>query len=155
MMDQLQFDFDKAPKAPITETAFDRMMGSLCGRTREDLDLFQRCLCGSHGEDLEVIADQALILACTVIRKNMDYGSSVFQTPVLAPDMDVDAGIRVRMSDKIQRMVNLMDGEGAVDESLMDTMGDLAGYAMLWMVAQKMGYGESPKNQGKNASVAK
>jgi len=144
MMEQLQFDFEQTEnmKAKM-EDATQRVIQRTGHGTGENLDLFHQALMGSLEESgwAEVIADEALTLACMVIRKNMDYGSSVFQSPILAPDMDVDTGIRVRMSDKIQRIENLMDGKRMVDESMTDTMRDLAGYAILWLVNDAMRHG--------------
>lgn len=46
--------------------------------------------------------------------------------------IDPKKGIIVRMSDKMMRIANLLDREAAVkDESVLDTLSDLANYAMI------------------------
>lgn len=72
----------------------------------------------------------------TLIAKNRDYGDSAFQPPVLAPDLPADSAVRVRMSDKIARIIQLSssqreDGPAVKNESLIDSYLDLAGYAIL------------------------
>lgn len=72
-------------------------------------------------------------LVATLIRKNTDYGSSVFDSPLLCPNMPAKSSILVRMSDKIKRLVQLQSNEAMVKESYEDTMRDLAGYAILYL----------------------
>lgn len=98
-------------------------------------------------ETLEKAADPTLVtnpifaegvhLTATLLRKNADYGSSVYKQPVLAPGVDVATAIRVRMSDKIERLRNLLasplQANRVITESIDDTMRDLAGYAILWL----------------------
>jgi hypothetical protein len=75
----------------------------------------------------------------TCLRKNFDYGSSVFESPVLMPNLSPMSAIEVRMSDKIKRIQSLkLHGKFAVDESLRDTMQDLGVYAFLWLVCEGM-----------------
>ncbi len=84
-------------------------------------------------------------LACdelkrTLIRKNNDYGNQ-FQKPLaLAPSVDPVTALRVRLSDKIARLLNLLDKptEQLVDESLDDTLMDAAGYFLLWKVQREI-----------------
>ncbi len=45
---------------------------------------------------------------------------------------DVPRGILVRMSDKVSRIINLLDKEASVkDESINDTLIDLANYTII------------------------
>jgi hypothetical protein len=90
-------------------------------------------------QDQQAIAavfDEAKTLA---LQKNHDYGSSVFERPVLAPCMNAGAAILVRMSDKINRLQTLLAGEKAqvADEAATDTMRDLATYAFIWLIQQR------------------
>lgn len=83
---------------------------------------------------IEQICDK---LKETLISKNEDYGSSAFQPPVLAPNLEVDTSILVRMSDKIERIKNLRQADPEKEthyESLRDTVLDLAGYCVLYLV---------------------
>lgn len=76
----------------------------------------------------------------TLLRKNADYGSSANTRPALAPGVSATDAIRVRMGDKISRMINLAarakDGNTPLvaDESYYDTVRDLAGYCVLLMI---------------------
>lgn len=90
--------------------------------------------------DQKLIWDYFEKMKTTCIKKNMDYGSSVFKQPVLAPNLPVPTAILVRMSDKIQRLSNLLEREDqslVQDEACTDTMVDLAAYAVLFLIAQK------------------
>jgi hypothetical protein len=65
----------------------------------------------------------------TLVRKNHDYGGSVFELG--------GKGIFVRMWDKMARLKQLvwMAVQPKVrDEAIHDTIADLAGYAILWLV---------------------
>lgn len=79
------------------------------------------------------IAIKALHLANILVRKNRGYGNSIFDSPVMLPDMPPVEAIKIRMSDKIARIRNLSQkAEGQVDfESLSDSYLDLAGYSVL------------------------
>ena len=75
-----------------------------------------------------------------LLKKNKDYGSSIFESPILFPELKAKDCILIRMSDKIKRFSNLVSNDETpeVDESIADTMKDLAGYAILWLVANSM-----------------
>jgi hypothetical protein len=94
----------------------------------------------------------------TAIRKNFDYGSSVWEPPIMAPEMSSQSSIEVRMSDKIRRIVQLKGAGAAVkDETVEDTFMDLGVYCFLWVIAHKRQSGgntdassavEGPANAG-------
>ena len=71
------------------------------------------------------------VLRDTLIRKDRDYGES------FARQFDkygMLSGI-IRIEDKFRRLENLVGGaEANVDESVEDTLLDLAGYALLCVV---------------------
>jgi hypothetical protein len=75
----------------------------------------------------------------TVIRKNHDYTSSDtdpfdnFNAVEALGICSSEIGILVRMTDKIKRIISLLQkGEGMVkDESIEDTMVDLANYSII------------------------
>lgn len=97
-----------------------------------DIKLFAAAINGSRGDDQKAIAEEVLKVGTTLLRKNADYGSSVWRPPVLAPDCSPGVAIRVRMSDKISRLQTLMQSSGEVaDESIDDTLRDLVGYGIL------------------------
>jgi hypothetical protein len=68
--------------------------------------------------------------------KNNDYGSSYKLAPALL-GIPVHVGLLVRMTDKIARACKLAQGQEAQvkDESLTDTLVDLANYAVLAVMA--------------------
>ena len=110
----------KAVRALSDVPKIDRMIGALNNE---------------HGMDQVILAQEGLKLIDTLLRKNTDYGSSAWQGPIMAPGTSIDTAIRVRMSDKIARLRNLLepDSRAEVDESIEDTMRDLAGYIVLWL----------------------
>ena len=77
----------------------------------------------------------------TVIRKNHDYtssGTDPFDNFNAVEQLGIcssETGILVRMTDKIKRIISLLEkGEGGAmvkDESIEDTMVDLANYAII------------------------
>lgn len=83
-------------------------------------------------DNLAENCDDALSI---VQNKNQDYAADddPFQNFRMVEDaglMSLEEGIAVRMSDKMQRVFNLLDEEAAVDdESLEDTLLDLMNYA--------------------------
>jgi len=69
----------------------------------------------------------------TLIRKNTDYGSSVWESPILAPTIPAKTAILVRMSDKVKRIAQLFSNDPLVaSESMLDSIRDLAGYSLLY-----------------------
>lgn len=92
------------------------------------------------------IAEVGAEVVATLIRKNIDYGSSVFDSPVLCPNMPAKSSILVRMSDKIKRIQQLQQNEAQVkSESFEDTMRDLAGYAILYLASPEEKHEHQPR----------
>jgi hypothetical protein len=90
---------------------------------------------GHRGVDQKRIAREGVAWVALLLRKNADYDSSAWKRPVLAPECDVDTAMRVRMSDKIERIMSLLkkDGPEVAEESIRDTMRDLGAYCLLWL----------------------
>lgn len=102
-----------------------------------NFDRIRQAAAGQHGDDQQRIVTTGLQILDTLLRKNHDYGGSAWQVPVLAPGLTPREAIQCRMSDKIMRLSKLLGGEQAqVQESIEDTMRDLAGYAVLWLGAE-------------------
>lgn len=100
------------------------------------LDRINDAVSGRLGDDARRIAETAIQITDTLLRKNHDYGGSAWTPPMLAPGMTSRQAIQCRMSDKIARLVKLLSGDlPLVDESIEDTMRDLAGYSTLWLGA--------------------
>ena len=89
--------------------------------------------------DQNLIWDEFERAKIKTLKKNLAYGSTVFTPCVLASECPLDVAIRVRMSDKINRLKtlladptkNLID-----DEAVEDTMRDLGTYAFLCLIAR-------------------
>lgn len=105
------------------------------GINPQELDLLRQALSGDRGEDQQRIAREGIALVGLLLRKNSDYGSSAWQPPILAPDMSPREAIQCRMSDKIQRFIQLQSRQAEVEESLEDTVRDWTGYGLLWLGA--------------------
>lgn len=73
-----------------------------------------------------------------LLNKNRDYGCSVFQQSPLTV-VKPSVGILVRMGDKIARLSKLFKHpeSQSVNENVEDTMKDLVGYAILWLIANE------------------
>lgn len=104
----------------------------------EPLDAAQtriaEALSGSRGEDQARLASIGLEWIDLMLRKNRDYGSSAWKVPVLAPELSAATAIRVRMSDKIERILSLLTKSPEIaDESIRDTIQDLGVYCLLWL----------------------
>jgi hypothetical protein len=90
-------------------------------------------------QEQHMIAAIGLEVVATLLRKNADYGGSVFRPPLLAPMASNTLGIQVRLSDKVERLRNLLaTGRAEVQESVMDTLTDLVGYGILWRVSDAL-----------------
>lgn len=104
----------------------------------DKLALLELALNGSRGKQQRIIAEEGLAILELLLRKNHDYGSSVFKPPVLAPELSELSAIDVRMSDKIARINNLKTCASEVkSESIDETYKDLAGYVILRRSVQR------------------
>lgn len=106
---------------------------------KSDRDYLLDALTGCRGPEQKRIAETGIAWIALLLRKNRDYGCSVWQVPTLAPECNPDAAIRVRMSDKITRLQTLLSVTGGpeVDESIGDTIRDLGAYCLLWQAMPK------------------
>lgn len=105
--------------------------------TISDFEIIRQAVAGDHGDDQRVISVLGLKIVEMLLLKNRDYGSSAWKRPMLSQNMTAREAIQCRMSDKIERLAMLLSGnEALVQESIEDTMRDLAGYAILWLGAK-------------------
>jgi hypothetical protein len=103
-----------------------------------DLELVTSAIQSTEDNDQKKIADYGIQWLAMMLRKNADYGSSVFKKPLLAPSLDAGSVILVRMSDKISRLENLCKGTNPqVNETFLDTVSDLGAYCLLYMISQE------------------
>ena len=74
----------------------------------------------------------------TLLQKNADYGDNAQRAPLLIPRLSAQDALKVRLSDKIARFIQLeQTGAARVNESLDDTLLDMAGYCVLLLIARK------------------
>lgn len=87
-------------------------------------------------EKEELFKDITTQLYDILIKKNHDYGSSVSQT---YRDFGLTS-YAIRISDKLNRLKTLIKEEKLLvtDESIQDTLMDLAGYSVLALVELKL-----------------
>lgn len=82
------------------------------------------------------IAETGLHILTTLLRKNRDYGDTAQRVPELALEVPAETAIRVRLSDKVARVKQLLKSNNPqVKESLSDSFLDLAGYSILEVIA--------------------
>ena len=83
-------------------------------------------------EEYEKIVTETMELC---IKKNKDYGSSVEDTY----ERFGDVSYLVRITDKYNRICSLLDkGAEVKDESIDDTIRDMANYCFLWLASKKL-----------------
>lgn len=133
---------DDMSDSPVTQEKQESIVALMTQKIdtapQTDKHIFLDALNGVRGETQKAIAEVGLQWITTLLKKNNDYGSSVFKEPVLAPGMPVTSAIDVRMSDKIARIQNLKTAKQKVnDESIQDTYNDLGSYCLLRAVAQQ------------------
>lgn len=69
-----------------------------------------------------------------LIKKNKDYGAKNLLT-------FGSLGILIRLSDKLERLKNhILNNSELNNESLDDTLKDIAGYSIMWLVLSKENY---------------
>lgn len=82
------------------------------------------------------IEEVCKVLERTLLSKNEAYGNAAAKEPIFLPLLSSQDAILVRMSDKVSRLANLRrsqcDDNG---ESFNDTILDLAGYCVLYLVS--------------------
>jgi hypothetical protein len=102
-----------------------------------DLNLMEDALSGRRGETQQRIAEFFIRMCTILLKKNKDYGASVWKRPRLCKKVAPREGIMVRLSDKFERLEHLLntDGQtGEVDESVEETLHDVIGYSALWIL---------------------
>ena len=95
----------------------------------------ETCKKSSLEERAEVFVEITQKMAAVYQAKNHDYGDSFEKVRDKFP-----TAILVRLNDKLNRLETLMSGEVAQvkDESIDDTLLDLANYAVMELTARSM-----------------
>ena len=101
------------------------------------------------------ISELCRTLENVLLAKNKAYGNSAGQVPLFVKDATQETAIMVRANDKIRRLDNLLkNGGDENDESISDTIQDLAGYCILWLVERKRNRtGENQTEGAENETV--
>lgn len=84
----------------------------------------------------EQLVFQINLLRTLLLTKHNDYGTENLDKHGLY-------GIIVRMDDKLARLNNLQKSEAMVDESIEDTLMDIAGYAIQGIIQVKVKNGNA------------
>lgn len=106
-----------------------------------NLDMVAKALTDKDvSSEQQVIAQVGIEWLATLLRKNDDYGNSVFRSPVLARKLSPGDACLVRMSDKIERLDNLINSgaKPQVAESIDDTISDLGAYCLLYLAGKRI-----------------
>lgn len=98
-----------------------------------NLSLIVAKLTKPDNQQQQQIIISGLMILSQLVRKNMDYQGSAFTPPILMPKTSPIVAMCCRASDKIARLANLLSGtrKQVESETVLDTIGDLAGYSVL------------------------
>lgn len=92
----------------------------------------------THEQFKTALQKQVQELSNLIIKKNERYGNSALTPPTLCPVLTAKEGIQVRLGDKFARMQRLIETDEVVaEEPLRDTVRDIIGYCLLWLVADE------------------
>ena len=92
----------------------------------------------THEEFKNILVKEVQELTSLIVAKNARYGNSALTPPALCPVLTAKEGIQVRLGDKFARMRQLVDsGEDVAEEPLRDTVRDIIGYCLLWLIADE------------------
>ena len=116
----------------------NQVIGDDLARLREqvshpNLSLIVAKLTNPDNQQQQQIIVSGLTILSQLVRKNMDYQGSAFTPPILMPKTSPIVAMCCRASDKIARLANLLSGtrKQVESETVLDTIGDLAGYSVL------------------------
>ena len=99
---------------------------------QETLDEVKEPVENEFMEEYKKIVTETMELC---VKKNKDYGSSVEDTF----EKFGDISYLVRITDKYNRICSLLNKEGGVkDESIDDTIRDMANYSFLWLASRNL-----------------
>lgn len=80
-----------------------------------------------------------------LLKKNADYGSAAFRTPYLNPNGTAEEAILTRLSDKYERLHNVLAKDAQVKELPEETIIDIAGYCVLFLANRELNRPETAK----------
>lgn len=98
-------------------------------------NLVNKALAAGNGKDQQRIAEVGLCVVGMLLLKNAAYGSSAFEPiSIFAKGLSALDQLHCRMDDKLARLAK---GHAIADESMADTVMDLAGYCVLELIARE------------------
>ena len=123
----LEEDIEVNAKETLQET-LDEVKETL----QKTLDKVKEPVENEFMEEYKKIVTETMELC---VKKNKDYGSSVEDTF----EKFGDISYLVRITDKYNRICSLLNREGEVkDESIDDTIRDMANYSFLWLASRNL-----------------
>ena len=123
----LEEDIEVNAKETLQET-LDEVKETL----QKTLDKVKEPVENEFMEEYKKIVTETMELC---VKKNKDYGSSVQDTF----EKFGDISYLVRITDKYNRICSLLNREGEVkDESIDDTIRDMANYSFLWLASRNL-----------------
>ena len=126
-IEYLEEDIEVNAKETLQET-LDEVKETL----QKTLDKVKEPVENEFMEEYKKIVTETMELC---VKKNKDYGSSVQDTF----EKFGDISYLVRITDKYNRICSLLNREGEVkDESIDDTIRDMANYAFLWLASRNL-----------------
>ena len=126
-IEYLEEDIEVNAKETLQET-LDEVKETL----QKTLDKVKEPVENEFMEEYKKIVTETMELC---IKKNKDYGSSVQDTF----EKFGDISYLVRITDKYNRICSLLNREGEVkDESIDDTIRDMANYSFLWLASRNL-----------------
>ena len=126
-IEYLEEDIEVNAKETLQET-LDEVKETL----QKTLDKVKEPVENEFMEEYKKIVTETMELC---IKKNKDYGSSVEDTF----EKFGNISYLVRITDKYNRICSLLNREGEVkDESIDDTIRDMANYSFLWLASRNL-----------------
>ena len=127
LKEYLEEDIEVNAKETLQET-LDEVKETL----QKTLDKVKEPVENEFMEEYKKIVTETMELC---VKKNKDYGSSVQDTF----EKFGDISYLVRITDKYNRICSLLNREGEVkDESIDDTIRDMANYSFLWLASRNL-----------------
>ena len=127
LKEYLEEDIEVNAKETLQET-LDEVKETL----QKTLDKVKEPVENEFMEEYKKIVTETMGLC---VKKNKDYGSSVQD----AFEKFGDISYLVRITDKYNRICSLLNREGEVkDESIDDTIRDMANYSFLWLASRNL-----------------
>ncbi len=132
----LREDYEFMKTQPLDKAVYkiDQCLHSILQGWKDKLDLYS-ILIYCLSQSPQALVPTMETLHKTVIKKNADYGDSFYKLHQCMP-----FAYKVRLFDKVSRLKTLSEKKVASveDESILDTMLDLANYCMLELAARIM-----------------